>query len=193
MLFKFFFSFNHRNLGQNHFPQLPISGLENLTEIKVFGNPNLVEFPEPELFPKIHSLVMSYAYHCCAFIGRTISPTENPASLQESIVWLDKEDLWNTNVTDAWPGYVNFSTKFEEFANQLWKSFAKDYVIPDNLAEYAEQYFDDYKQIYGIEDGMTAKYPVHCIPQPGLTFSLFCFLLIIYLIYLISFRSIYAM
>lgn len=71
-------------------------------------------------------------------------------------------------MTDVWPGYVNFSTKFEEFANQLWKNFGRDYVIPDNIAEYAEQYFEDYKPNLNADDSMITSFPVQCLPQPGL-------------------------
>jgi len=63
---------------------------------------------------------------------------------------------------------MNFSTKFEEFANQLWKQYGRDYVIPDNLAEYAEQYFEDYKQILTGDENLISSYPVQCLPQPGL-------------------------
>ncbi len=158
-----------RNLGNNAFSSLPTAGLENLTQIKVYGNPYLTEFPPPEAFPKVHTLALSYAYHCCEYIGRSLSATDNNLpSLQESIVWLEREDLWDTNVTDIWPqGYANFSSKFEEFANDLYKAFGKDYVIPDNLAEYAEQYFDDYKHLRTSEDGSVTKFPVQCLPKPG--------------------------
>ncbi|KFM83027.1 Leucine-rich repeat-containing G-protein coupled receptor 4, partial [Stegodyphus mimosarum] len=55
------------NLGENIFPTLPTEGLQNLRQLKTFNNKNLREFPTPETFPKVHTLALSYAYHCCIF------------------------------------------------------------------------------------------------------------------------------
>ena len=59
------------NLGVNTFSQFPSKGLKNLLHIKVQNNPALQEFPNSVRFPKIQSLVLSYAYHCCQFIPET--------------------------------------------------------------------------------------------------------------------------
>lgn len=63
----------------------------------------------------------------------------------------------------------NFSNKFEEFANQLWKSFGRDYTIPDNLAQYAEEYFEDYKSAFTNEENplQLARFQLQCLPEPG--------------------------
>ncbi|CAL1299590.1 unnamed protein product [Larinioides sclopetarius] len=158
------------NLGENQFPTLPTEGLQNLRQLKTFNNKNLREFPVPEHFPKVHTLALSYAYHCCIFrpLARRLPL---PATLKETIVWLSREDVdmeaWSTNITDVWPGYENFSSKFEEFASQLWKTFGRDYAIPDNLAQFAEEYFQDYKISQGPESAGHDKQPVQCLPEPG--------------------------
>ena len=56
-----------RNLGHNSFPVFPSIGLENALHIKVHNNPNLREFPTPSSFPRVKTLALSYAYHCCPF------------------------------------------------------------------------------------------------------------------------------
>jgi hypothetical protein len=71
---------------------------------------------------------------------------------------------------------MNFSTKFEEFKDQLWKQYRRDYFLPDNLAEYVEQYPEDYRQILAGDESLIitgdesliSSYPVQCLPQPGL-------------------------
>ncbi|GFV83287.1 thyrotropin receptor [Trichonephila clavipes] len=159
-----------RNLGENKFSTLPTEGLQNLRQLKTFNNKNLRDFPVPEHFPKVHTLALSYAYHCCIFrpLARRLPL---PATLKETIVWLSREDVdmeaWSTNITDVWPGYENFSSKFEEFASQLWKTFGRDYTIPDNLAQLTEEYFQDYKISQGPEIAGHDKQPVQCMPEPG--------------------------
>lgn len=62
----------------------------------------------------------------------------------------------------------NFSSKFEEFASQLWKAFGRDYTVPDNLAQFAEEYFQDYKVSQGPDSVDHDKQPVQCLPEPGI-------------------------
>ncbi|GFT27536.1 leucine-rich repeat-containing G-protein coupled receptor 5 [Nephila pilipes] len=158
-----------RNLGENKFPKLPTKGLQNLRQLKTFNNRELKEFPPVQTFPRISTLALSYAYHCCEFIASSNHKTSGPkstTSLQETIVWLSKDDVdmssWNANITDIYPDSSgNFSRKFEEFANKLWKTFGRDYTIPDNLAQYAEEYFEDYKALENI------KFALQCLPEPG--------------------------
>jgi leucine-rich repeat-containing G protein-coupled receptor 6 len=96
-----------RNLGNNLFPVLPPRGLDRLLHLKTFNNPNLREFPSPEHFPRIQSLVLSYAYHCCAFLP--LIPAEPPAraNLQEAVLFPGNNQfdmsLWNSSLTDIWP------------------------------------------------------------------------------------------
>ena len=46
---------------------MPSVGLENVLHLKVHNNPNLREFPTPAAFPRVQTLALSYAYHCCPF------------------------------------------------------------------------------------------------------------------------------
>ncbi|KAE8747460.1 Bursicon Receptor, partial [Frankliniella occidentalis] len=95
------------NLGNNLFPGLPPAGLERLLHLKTFNNPNLREFPAPAHFPRVQSLVLSYAYHCCPFLP--LIPAEAPprAPLHEAVLFpTDNEfdmSLWNSSLTDIWP------------------------------------------------------------------------------------------
>lgn len=88
------------------FPVLPTAGLERLLHLKTFNNPRLREFPPPESFPRVQSLVLSYAYHCCVFLP--LVPAEPPRPpLRESVLFpTDNEfdmSLWNSSLTDIWP------------------------------------------------------------------------------------------
>ncbi|CAK1542778.1 unnamed protein product [Leptosia nina] len=103
------------NVGNNMFPSLPASGLQQLLHLKAHNNPHLRRFHPPELFPRIQTLVLSYAYHCCEFLPLM----EDPGSGDEE--WSEREgfsdlvllppahvDLaaW-ANATDIWPHYLN--------------------------------------------------------------------------------------
>ncbi|KAB7495546.1 hypothetical protein Anas_07098, partial [Armadillidium nasatum] len=57
------------NLGNNYFPELPSKGFERVVSFKAHNNRYLKEFPDPSNFPSVHSLVLSYAYHCCPFLN----------------------------------------------------------------------------------------------------------------------------
>ncbi|KAF2359436.1 Leucine-rich repeat [Trinorchestia longiramus] len=56
------------NLGNNDLREFPEKGLEHVITLKVHHNRHLRVFPGPERFPAAHTLVLSYAYHCCAFL-----------------------------------------------------------------------------------------------------------------------------
>lgn len=99
-------------MGKNIFEQLPTKGLDRLLHLKTFNNPNLRQFPPPEHFPRIQSLVLSYAYHCCSFLPLQPSdddpPPSSQTSLHESVIFPANENdfdmtLWNSSMTDIWP------------------------------------------------------------------------------------------
>lgn len=98
---------------------MPTKGLQNVIEIKTHNNPELVDFPTAKEFPKVQTLVMSYAYHCCQFMPSTFEHfipdyEEDYNTLTEEIYlpgdygldqWNNSEILWkNTNETskDFW-------------------------------------------------------------------------------------------
>jgi leucine-rich repeat-containing G protein-coupled receptor 6 len=123
---KLRFLFTFRNLGNNFFSKLPSIGLDGIVHLKTFNNPNLREFPGPDSFPHVRTLVLSYAYHCCQFsrshsvfassrengdggFGLDGSSMESPV-LQEDVIYpTDKDDfnsaLSNLNLTDVWAGF----------------------------------------------------------------------------------------
>jgi leucine-rich repeat-containing G protein-coupled receptor 6 len=107
-----------RNLGNNKFPYLPENGLQSVRHLKVHNIPELREIPPPESFPKVHTLALSYAYHCCQFLpeappfGGVEVATESTFldQLQESWYIPEKgdkfdESLWSMNMSDFWPGF----------------------------------------------------------------------------------------
>ena len=77
----------------------PSIGLENALHVKVHNNPNLREFPGPMAFPRVKSLALSYAYHCCPFLDPQYKPTyaSEDNSLTEAIIFTSHDvnhDIW---------------------------------------------------------------------------------------------------
>lgn len=76
--------------------------------LKTFNNPNLREFPGPHHFPRIMTLVLSYAYHCCAFLPQE-DEEEQELKMIDSVYPIDHNgtvdpSLWND--TDFWAKYI---------------------------------------------------------------------------------------
>lgn len=83
---------------------LPTAGLRNISDLKVHGNRALVHFPAPDAFPYVQTLALSYAYHCCPYVGRLQTPHPKASGgghestqLHDSILWF--EDVSNVNLT----------------------------------------------------------------------------------------------
>ena len=154
--------------------------MSNLRQIQTHGNPILKDFPAAENFPKIQRLALSYAYHCCQFLTvfesldlSSESTSTEAKGVEETIVWLDTDmrewgknsSIWSRN-QELW----NFSSKLDEYANRLLQrqdNINKDYQIPGNLAQYAEEYFEDYKSIYYGDYNSIVQHPVQCLPLPS--------------------------
>lgn len=157
------------NLGNNIFPTLPTRGLDRLLHLKTFNNPHLREFPEPENFPRIQTLALSYAYHCCSYLP--LIPAEPPPkpSLHDSIIFPTENEfdmsLWNSSLTDIWPQLQNFSKKFGTQINTLWDTFGSDFTYPGNLPAYVEEYFEEQEKS-AISENVVPK-TVQCVPLPG--------------------------
>ncbi|KAG8267744.1 protein-hormone receptor activity protein [Homalodisca vitripennis] len=148
------------------FPVLPTAGLDRLLHLKTFNNPRLREFPPPESFPRVQSLVLSYAYHCCVFLPLVPADPPRPP-LKESVLFpTDNEfdmSLWNSSLTDIWPQLQNLSKKFGTQINELWDNFGSDFTYPGNLPAYVEEYFEDQeKQQNDLPPGR-----IQCLPAPG--------------------------
>uniref|UniRef100_T1IXW6 G-protein coupled receptors family 1 profile domain-containing protein n=1 Tax=Strigamia maritima TaxID=126957 RepID=T1IXW6_STRMM len=159
------------NLGNNRFSTLPSTGLINLRHLKTFNNKFLKEFPPSTSFPKIQSLALSYAYHCCEFLTLSHPDASHQSmDVNEVIIWPPKDklpdlSLWNANNTDIWPGFENLTANFGEFADDIWGNFGPDYTYPSNLPQLVEEYFEDYKSQHINEP--TARQGIQCIPKPG--------------------------
>ncbi|ENN72425.1 hypothetical protein D910_05971 [Dendroctonus ponderosae] len=132
------------NLGNNVFPHLPSAGLEKLLHLKTFNNPNLREFPPPEDFPRIQTLILSYAYHCCAFLP--LSPSSPPPIAKDIIVFPDIDDIdlniWNSSV-DIWPSQQNLSKSFGSKFEAIWENIRSDFTYPGNFPSYMEEYISE--------------------------------------------------
>ncbi|RZF37364.1 hypothetical protein LSTR_LSTR010459 [Laodelphax striatellus] len=177
------------NLGNNVFSELPTAGLERLLHLKTFNNGHLRDFPPPSAFPRVQSLVLSYAYHCCAFLpsngggsapltvggggptgGNTLmggaGGQHANTPLHESVLFpTDNEfdmTLWNSK---------NLSKKFGTQINELWDNFGSDFTYPGNLPAYVEEYFEEQERAGGgVGEGATfggVPGRIHCLPAPG--------------------------
>lgn len=146
------------NLGNNVFPTLPTVGLQRLLHLKTFNNPKLREFPPPDTFPRIQTLVLSYAYHCCAFQPLVaLNNLLTTHHLQESVLFPSDTDfdlsLWNNSLADIWPQLDNLSKKFGPKITELWDNFGADFTYPGNLPSYVEEYFDEENSAKGAGGG----------------------------------------
>ncbi|XP_039306048.1 lutropin-choriogonadotropic hormone receptor isoform X2 [Solenopsis invicta] len=137
------------NLGNNVFPTLPIRGLAGLLHLKTFNNPALREFPSPERFPRVQTMLLSYAYHCCSFLSLEVEESVTKSPVQESILFPTDDfdnSLWNSTFSDIWP--------------QL------DFTYPGNLPSYVEDYFENLDG-RTTSTSRTVSSRIQCLPQPG--------------------------
>ncbi|XP_045479243.1 lutropin-choriogonadotropic hormone receptor isoform X2 [Harmonia axyridis] len=157
------------NLGNNVFPHLPSAGLERLLHLKTFNNPQLKEFPPPEDFPRIQTLVLSYAYHCCAFLP--LIPSNPPPRAKDIIYFPDIDDIdlniWNSNSSpiDLWPSQQNITHKFGKKFEAIWETIGSEYTYPNNFPAYMEEYAEE----EGIRTYANDFAPgrIQCLPLPG--------------------------
>jgi leucine-rich repeat-containing G protein-coupled receptor 6 len=151
------------------FPHLPSAGLERLLHLKTFNNPNLREFPPPEEFPRIQTLVLAYAYHCCAFLP--LIPSNPPPKAKDFIVFPDIDDeidmnMWNSsNLSDYWPSQQNMSHKFGKKFETIWETIRSDFTYPGNFPSYMEEYAEEEALRVAGNDASSGK--IQCLPLPG--------------------------
>ncbi|XP_066245031.1 leucine-rich repeat-containing G-protein coupled receptor 5 [Euwallacea similis] len=160
------------NLGNNVFPQLPTAGLERLLHLKTFNNPNLREFPPPEEFPRIQTLILSYAYHCCAFLP--LVPSNPPPIAKDIIVFPDIEDIdlniWNSSSVDIWPSQQNITKSFGRQFEAIWENIRSDFTYPGNFPSYMEEYISEEDvPVRFPGDSLVTDAPgkIQCLPLPG--------------------------
>ncbi|XP_074025925.1 G-protein coupled receptor rickets isoform X4 [Leptinotarsa decemlineata] len=166
--FMFISNIEDLNLGNNVFPHLPSAGLERLLHLKTFNNPNLREFPPPTDFPRIRTLVLAYAYHCCAFLP-LVPSNPPPAKAKDIILFPDIEDIdmnfWNSPV-DVWPAQQNISQKFGKKFGEIWENIRSDFTYPGNFSSYIEEYAAEEDTTFRMPgDGAPEK--IQCLPLPG--------------------------
>ncbi|XP_011860630.1 PREDICTED: lutropin-choriogonadotropic hormone receptor [Vollenhovia emeryi] len=157
------------NLGNNVFPTLPIRGLAGLLHLKTFNNPALREFPSPDRFPRVQTMLLSYAYHCCSFLSLEVEESVTKSPVQESILFPTDDfdtSLWNSTFSDIWPQLNNLTDKFGSQINELWANFGSDFTYPGNLPSYVEDYFEN---LDGRTTSTSRTVPsrIQCLPQPG--------------------------
>lgn len=156
-------------MGNNQFPALPTKGLSKLLHLKTFNNPRLKEFPAPESFPKIQTLVLSYAYHCCPFLPLvSLSASATPSLRDEVYFPSDNEfdfSIWN-NTSDFWPQLSkhNLSNKFDPRINDLIHTYGSEYGHMSGLPAYPEEYYEEDIRTTPV-DQMPGV--IQCLPAPG--------------------------
>ncbi|XP_050450459.1 lutropin-choriogonadotropic hormone receptor-like isoform X1 [Cataglyphis hispanica] len=158
------------NLGNNIFPTLPIRGLAGLLHLKTFNNPALREFPSPERFPRVQTMLLSYAYHCCSFLSIEVEESATRSPVRESILFPTDDfdsSLWNSTFSDIWPQLDNLTDKFGSQINELWANFGSDFTYPGNLPSYVEDYFEDLDARTTATTRTFIPSRIQCLPQPG--------------------------
>ncbi|EDW57572.2 leucine-rich repeat-containing G-protein coupled receptor 5 isoform X2 [Drosophila virilis] len=193
--FAAFTALEDLNLGNNIFPHLPEAGLRALLHLKTFNNPKLREFPPPDTFPRIQTLILSYAYHCCAFLPLVaMSAQRKTSQVQEAVLFPSDAEfdmtLWNNSMMNIWPQMHNLSKQLGAAMHDLWDSPLNNYNLNEDLQQsptgsqsassYMEEYFDEhdvsgpgtgYGFGTGLFSGITADDlqpgSVQCLPMPG--------------------------
>ncbi|XP_076450179.1 uncharacterized protein LOC143286487 [Babylonia areolata] len=160
------------NVGDNQISTLPTQGLKNLRKLQTFDIETLRDFPPKEAFPKVYSLVLNYAYHCCDFLQSASIPTDT-VEMDEQVTWLAKKDgapdMWQEhyyNLTEFW------TTHFDNHTSELWEDIQNDEYDPDSydFSREAELYLEDYERGHGdvyIKNLVMANPPLTCKPKPG--------------------------
>nr|XP_037877287.1 follicle-stimulating hormone receptor isoform X2 [Bombyx mori] len=138
------------NVGNNIFPWLPASGLQRLLHLKAHNNPNLRHFHPPDVFPRIQTLVLSYAYHCCEFMplmeGGTVTEEETseedastdlviiPSQSIDAEAWLNATDVWSQlNVSAA--GGSRWQAMLEDWESDLVEGVSEHRVEPSRRVQ----------------------------------------------------------
>ncbi|XP_066589502.1 lutropin-choriogonadotropic hormone receptor [Prorops nasuta] len=161
------------NLGNNLFADLPIEGLSSLLHLKTFNNPALKDFPLPELFPRIQTMVLSYAYHCCLFLHKDLADRAiTVPAVRETVIFPDSNafdmTVWNSSFANTWPRPNKTEESPTLLTNRSWINYGTTYE--ENYGSYLEEnYGESYDEqrnyLHPRESPPTAR--VQCLPQPG--------------------------
>ncbi|XP_047741022.1 uncharacterized protein LOC108680486 isoform X2 [Hyalella azteca] len=184
------------NLGNNVFPELPNRGLEHVLHLKVHNNRHLRQFPDPQSFPSVVSLVLSYAYHCCPFLnmdvaldnGRpgtdSLSRSKPPPRIHEDVVFnlegLQRHDprLWNHS-HPGWPSTTTISATSNTtkappppIIGHSLRSTAPHPPSSTPTTADDHDHHRDWMQLEGADSNLDDEelhnqHAIQCIPQPG--------------------------
>ncbi|XP_057341301.1 lutropin-choriogonadotropic hormone receptor isoform X2 [Microplitis mediator] len=158
------------NLGNNVFSTLPINGLTNLMHLKTFNNPKLEEFPPTDSFPSIKTMVVSYAYHCCAFLSIKTNEFIERIPIHESVLFptntANEPLIWNSSLLNAWIQLQNSSAKHKSNINKYWNDIDLNFTLKSGILSSSEDYLKNQKEILAIPQKETWN-AVECLPQPG--------------------------
>ncbi|EDW51716.1 GM14985 [Drosophila sechellia] len=190
--FSGFTALEDLNLGNNIFPELPESGLRALLHLKTFNNPKLREFPPPDTFPRIQTLILSYAYHCCAFLPLVaMSSQKKTSQVQEAVLFPSDAEfdmtLWNNSMMNIWPQMHNLSKQLGASMHDPWETainFNEEQLQTQTggqiATSYMEEYFEEHDMSgpatgYGFGTGLFSGMStedfqpgsVQCLPMPG--------------------------
>lgn len=173
----------YRNLGNNIFTTLPTTGLQRLLHLKTFNNPRLRIFPPVESFPRIQTLVLSYAYHCCAFIPLIVRNTKIIESPYKEEVFLPSDPrfnelFWNSSVNDTWPDFnMNLSSIYSSQMNDILQTYSNPYAdfgypgfsnnFPSGMDGADDDMYVGEESSYHIQVKEASTTLVKCLPTPG--------------------------
>ncbi|ELT93687.1 hypothetical protein CAPTEDRAFT_226336 [Capitella teleta] len=157
------------NLGQNIFRTLPMRGLQNIRNLRVFGNPYLKDFPEPSEFHDIQILALSYAYHCCEFLPHEEKNDGLSDRLKEGVEFIEHNantDMVHENMSQLW-NYEN-DTLYHSMAEKVYQNFGNNYDYESDLPFNASTMYGDFGPRGDMLDlHVPPKPPVKCQPLPG--------------------------
>lgn len=148
---------------------LPTEGLQRLLHLKTFNNPKLRIFPPIDAFPRIRTLVLSYAYHCCAFIPLLTTNTKKIESPYKEEVFFPDHDqfdfsLWNSSFNEIWPDLSTANASNPQL-NELVDSFENPYLdfgYP-SVSDYPTGNDDTSSNFQQFDNVGSVK----CLPTPG--------------------------
>ncbi|XP_022651892.1 uncharacterized protein LOC111246484 isoform X4 [Varroa destructor] len=177
------------NLGNNLISEIERDAFIGLRRLQVLAmERNRIRYIHPEAFRPLTTIedlepdqdsMLGGGFGLGILPPRTRTrPIEEPVT-PDTVLWL-KDDFGDEQIDfGTWNrshemGYfdANASDKFPEFARTLLKAYGSDYIIPDNLAQYAEEYMEDYRGApdhhnnNGDSTGSNHKHFITCLPTP---------------------------
>ncbi|KAK4296608.1 hypothetical protein Pmani_030906 [Petrolisthes manimaculis] len=169
------------NLGDNQFPVLPQRGLKQVVSIKAHNNPYLRVFPGPDSFPNVHTLVLSYAYHCCPFHSldqqeeTSESGEDDPPRIKEDVLFDVSQykdfhpDLWGfgfnkTSLSEEEEAPANHNNTTSSSSTTIASSASSSSSSGDVYQPQPPLAIPSTGQLHSMP---SLRVKPHCIPLPG--------------------------